>query len=109
MAMTASEFDALANATLENIAEALEESQAECDCEPRGGGVLELEFADGSRIVVNRHAAAQEIWIAAKSGGFHFRWNGANWVDTREGGELFEVLSRLASRQSGKPVNMKRP
>jgi CyaY protein len=102
--MTSSEFDNLADAMLERIARAVEESGADCDCEPRGSGVLELEFADGTRIVVNRHSTARQIWVAARSGGYHFRWNGSDWVDTREGGELLGALSRLMSEQSGRPV-----
>jgi CyaY protein len=102
--MTPSEFDSLADAMLERIARTVEESGADCDCEPKGSGVLELEFADGSRIVVNRHSAARQIWVAARSGGYHFRWNGSDWVDTREGGELLAALSRLVSEQSGRAV-----
>jgi CyaY protein len=102
--MTASEFDSMADATLERIAQALDESGADCDCEPKGDGVLELEFADASRIIVNRQSAAQEIWVAAKSGGYHFRWNGSKWADTRDGVELFATLSKLVSGQSGRQV-----
>jgi iron-sulfur cluster assembly protein CyaY len=105
--MTASEFETLADAALEVVAKTLDDSEADCDCEPKGAGVLELQFADGSRIVVNRHSAAQEIWVAARSGGFHFRWNGADWIDTRGGGELLAVLSKLVSRQSGTAVILK--
>jgi CyaY protein len=102
--MTPSEFDSLADAMLERIARAVEESGSDCDCEPKGSGVLELEFADGTRIVVNRHSAARQIWVAARSGGYHFRWNGSDWVDTREGGELLAALSKLVSEQSGRAV-----
>ena len=102
--MTPSEFDGLADAMLERIARAVEETGADCDCEPKDSGVLELEFADGSRIVVNRHSAAHQIWVAARSGGYHFRWNGSDWVDTREGGELLAALSKLVSEQSGRSV-----
>jgi len=102
--MSPSEFDSLADATLERIARAVEESGADCECEPKGSGVLELEFADGSRIVVNRHSAARQIWVAARSGGYHFRWDGSNWVDTREGGELLAALSKLVSEQSNRAV-----
>jgi CyaY protein len=102
--MTPSEFDSLADAMLERIARAVEESGADCDCEPEGSGVLELEFADGSRIVVNRHSAARQIWVAARSGGYHFYWNGSDWVDTRGGGELLAVLSKLVSEQSNRTV-----
>jgi len=102
--MTPSEFDSLADAALERLTRALDERAVDCDCEPKGAGVLELEFADRSRIVVNRHSAAQEIWVAAKSGGYHFRWNGSSWVDTRNGEELFAALSRLVSQQAGSLV-----
>ena len=102
--MTPSEFESLADAMLEKIARSVDESGAECDCEPKGSGVLELEFTDGSRIVVNRHSAAQEIWIAAKSGGYHFRLTGTAWVDTREKRELLALLSQLIKEQSGSSV-----
>jgi CyaY protein len=105
--MTLSEFESLADAMLERIARAIEESGAECDCEPKGSGVLELEFTDGSRIVVNRHSAAQEIWVAARSGGHHFRSEGVSWVDTRDTRDLLAVLSRLITEQSGRPVELR--
>jgi CyaY protein len=104
MAMNPSEFESLADNMLERIARVVEESGAECDCEAKASGVLEIEFADGSRIVVNRHSAAQEIWVAAKSGGYHFRPVGSGWVDTREKRELLDVLSQLISEQSGSAV-----
>jgi CyaY protein len=107
--MTASEFETRADAALEAIAKALEDCEADCDCAPKGEGVLELEFADGGRIVVNRQSAAQEIWVAARSGGFHFRWNGSEWVNTRDGAELLAALSKLVSQQSHKAVILKRP
>src|SRR5439155_22877149 len=98
--MTPSEFDSLADAMLERIARAVEESGADSDCEPKGSGVLELEFADGSRIVVDRHSAARQIWVAARSGVYHFGWDGSDWVVTLEGGQLMAALSRLVREQS---------
>ena len=102
--MDESEFAAAAERTLERVERALEESGVDADTELKEGGVLEIEFEDGSRMVVNRHGAAREIWVAARSGGFHFRWDGSAWRDTREGTELFAALSRLVSAQSGQPV-----
>lgn len=99
-----SEFDLLATQAIERVEAALEASGVDADLELKEGGVLEVEFADGSKIIVNRHAAAREIWVAARSGGFHFRWDGAAWHDSRGGGELFAVLSKLVSAQSGQPV-----
>src|SRR5262245_42093853 len=102
--VTESEFEALATPVLERIEAALEASGIDVDFELKPGGVLEIEFADGSKIIVNRHAAAREIWVAARSGGFHFRWDGAGWRDSREGTELFAALSKLVSAQGGQPV-----
>jgi CyaY protein len=98
------EFEALASSALERIERALEAAGVDADVELKEGGVLELEFDDGSRIVVNRHGAAREIWVAARSGGFHFRWDGSAWRDTRSGTELFAALSKLVSAQSGTGV-----
>ena len=98
------QFEALAAQALQRIERALDESGIDADVELKEGGVLELEFSNGSRIIVNRHAAAREIWVAARSGGFHFRWDGSAWKDTRDGAELFAALSRLVSAQSGTGV-----
>ena len=96
----------LVDAALERLTAALDGCTADIDWELAGGGVLELEFADGSKIIVNRHAVAQEIWVAARSGGFHFRWDGTAWCDTRDGRELFAALSALASAQAGEDVRL---
>ena len=98
------EFERLASQALERVEAALEASGIDADFELKEGGVLEIEFADGSKIIVNRHAAAREIWVAARAGGFHFRWDGAAWCDTRGGSELFGALSKLVSAQGGEAV-----
>lgn len=70
----------------------------------RTGGLLELAFPNGSRIVVNTQPPLQEVWLAAQSGGFHFKAAGDAWVDTRGGREFFELLSACASEQGGSPL-----
>jgi len=102
--MEETEFAEFAERTLARIEASLEESGVDADVEMKPGGVIEIEYADGSKMVINRHAAAREIWVAARSGGFHFRWEGGAWRDTREGTELFAALSKLVSAQSGQPV-----
>jgi CyaY protein len=102
--MNDSEFEALAGDALQRIERALEASGIDADLELKEGGVLEVEFADGTKMIVNRHGAAREIWVAARAGGFHFRWDGAKWRDSRDGSELFAALSRLVSAQSGQAV-----
>ena len=93
------EFNALADQAFQQIEVALE--RADIDFEIVAGGVLELEFDDGSKIIVNRHGVAREIWVAARSGGFHFRWDGGQWLDTRDGARLMDKLAALASLQAG--------
>ena len=102
--MTETEFEALADAAIAALERALEASALDVDLETKGSGVLQVEFADGARIVINRHTAAREIWVAARSGGFHFRYDAGKWRDTRDGAELFASLSRLCSVQTGVPV-----
>jgi CyaY protein len=102
--MTDAEFESLADATLATLERALDAAPLDADVLAKGTGVLEIEFADGTKLVVNRHTAAREIWVAAKSGGFHFRHAAGVWRDTRDGSELFAALSRLISAQSGAPV-----
>lgn len=104
--MNDSEFNTLADATLERIENGLEASGADVDFAMISAGVLEIEFADGSKIIVNRHGAAKELWVAARSGGFHFRWDGQVWRDTRDGGELLAALSALVSAHSGTALSL---
>ena len=100
------EFGTLADAALAKIEAGLEACGADLDFELKPGGILEIEFADGGRIIVNRHGVAREIWVAARAGGFHFRHDGAAWRDTRDGAELMEKLSLLVSRQAGATVSL---
>ena len=98
------EFNRLAEATLARIEHALEASGGDIDFQLAAGGVLEIEFADASKIIINRHGVAREIWVAAKAGGFHFRWDGEAWRDTRDTVELMEKLATLASQQAGEKI-----
>jgi CyaY protein len=102
--MTESEFEILAGAALTALENAFETGAPDADVQTKGAGVLEIEFGDGSKMVINRHGAAREIWVAARAGGFHFRHDGNAWRDTRDGAELFAAVSRLASQQAGTPV-----
>lgn len=98
------EFRVRADAQLAAIEQALDGCGVDVDYELKPGGIIDIEFADGSKLIVNRHAAAREIWLAARSGGFHFRWDGSRWIDTRDGSELMAALSRCASEQAGQAV-----
>ena len=107
--MTESEFENLAGVALAALESAFEAAAPDADVQAKGGGLLEVEFEDGSKMIINRHVAAREIWVAAKSGGFHFRHDGRAWRDTRDGTELFAAVSRLASQQNGAPLELSAP
>ena len=97
-------FEAAAATTLERLERALE--SLELDFELKEGGVIEIELDGGSKIIINRHSAAREIWVAARSGGFHFRRDNGAWRDTRSGAELFVALSELLSGELGRGVRL---
>ncbi|BEV13404.1 iron donor protein CyaY [Herbaspirillum sp. DW155] len=109
--MTESEFLDLADATLNAIETALEDacdaSELDVECS-RSGNVLEIECVDnGSKIIINSQAPMQEMWLAARSGGFHYKYDGSQWLNTRDGSELYATLSEVVSSQAGVPVTIK--
>jgi CyaY protein len=106
--MTDSEFHTLAKQTLDTIETAVEHIVQTTDDDidaARSGEVLALTFKNGTKIVINSQAPLQQMWMAAKSGGYHYAWNGSAWIDTRSSGELFAMLSRIASEQTGHTMN----
>lgn len=108
--MTPSEFLAQAEATLRAIEDAVSHigDGGDIDIEAsRAGNVVTIEFEDGSKIIVNSQEPMQEMWVAARAGGFHFRWDGARWIDTKTGAELFDALSRYAGQQAGAALVLK--
>jgi CyaY protein len=70
----------------------------------RTGGLLELSLPNGSKLIINTQPPLHEIWLAARRGGFHYRWRGGQWRDTKSGEEFFATLSACASEQSGKSL-----
>jgi CyaY protein len=104
------EFLDLAESTLDAIESAMDrlndQDLLDVECK-RSGNVLEIEFIDnGTKIIVNSQAPMKEMWVAAKSGGFHYKRVGEQWIDTRDGSELFAALSQLASAQGGAQVTL---
>ena len=110
---TDSSFIASADATLAAIGAALDAALAHDDNATDEGtdwslvdGILEIECGDGSKLIVNRHVPNREIWVAARSGGFHFRADGGAWRDARSGGELGARLTDLLRDQAGLAVEL---
>jgi CyaY protein len=108
--MTETEFLELADSTLLAIEAALEQAANADDLDvecSRSGNVLEIELIDSeTKIIVNSQAPMQEMWVAAKSGGFHYKRDGQQWRNTRDGSELFAALSEMVSGQAGCDVTL---
>lgn len=101
--MTESEFNERADAVLRELELTVDSVEAQIDCS-RSGSVLTLELDNDTKVIVNTQAAMRQIWVAARSGGHHFSYDGRSWRDTRDGTELFAALSRIVSAQGGRPV-----
>ena len=80
-----------------------DETDADIDSQ-RVGGMVTLTFRNGTQIIVNLQKPLHEVWLAARAGGFHYKFDGARWMDTKGQGEFFENLSRYASEQSAQPL-----
>ena len=77
-----------------------DESDADIDNQ-RSGGMITLTFANRSQIIINLQKPLHEVWLAARSGGYHFRFDGQCWADTKGQGEFFQRLTQDATTQSG--------
>lgn len=101
--MTESEFHEAVDAALARVERAIEGADAlDFDMD---GGILTIECPDGSRIIVNRQTPNREIWVAARSGGFHFRWRDGAWRDTRGEREFFAALAEIIAAQADERVD----
>jgi len=110
--MTDLQYQDLAERALKAIELACDRINDETDADidnQRTGGMITLTFANRSQIVINLQKPLQEIWMAAKAGGFHYKFAGKHWTDTKDASEFFATLSRSASEQAGLPLEFKAP
>ena len=103
--MTESEFNDRAEATLLAIENIIESQAADIDFET-AGGILTLTFDNGSKVIINRQIATREIWVAARSGGYHCRAEGEGWHCNTTGESLQALLSRVCSEQAGERLSL---
>ncbi len=108
--MSEKEFLDQAEATLNAIEQAMDrlndEDVIDVECK-RSGNVLEIEFLDnGSKIIINSQAPMKEMWVAARAGGYHYKRVEGQWINTRDGSELFAALSALAGGQGGAAITL---
>ncbi|MDD3936536.1 iron donor protein CyaY [Rhodoferax sp.] len=106
--MTDSEFMDRAERLLKSVETSCDrindESTADIDNQ-RTGGMITLVFANRSQIIINLQKPLHEIWLAAKGGGFHYQFDGTQWLDTKGQGEFFASLTRYATEQAGQPLS----
>jgi CyaY protein len=108
--MTETEFLALIDQVLDSIESQADDWAATTDLDietSRSGHVLTLVFDNDIHVVINSQAPLQEIWVAARSGGFHYRYDGRNWNDTRGGPALPEALSQICSAAADMPLTVR--
>ena len=99
--MTETEFNQLTEITFRQIETALENADGDVDFELAAGNVLEIDCGAGGKIIVNRQAAMHEMWVAAKSGGFHYKWEDNAWRNSRDGSEMLASLAQMIAQQGG--------
>ncbi len=102
--MTDLEFQDRAEALLKAVEASCDRINDETDADvdnQRVGGMITLTFPNRSQIVINLQKPLHEVWLAARAGGFHYRFDGGQWMDTKGQGEFFASLSRHASEQAG--------
>ena len=102
--MTDFEYQNLAEGVLKAVETACDGLNDESDVDidnQRTGGMITLTFTNHSQIIINLQKPLQEIWMAARAGGFHYKFNSGKWLDTKDGREFFANLSRYASEQAG--------
>ncbi|MDN3696670.1 MULTISPECIES: iron donor protein CyaY [Vibrio] len=102
--MNDTEFHQLVDTQMQNIEEAIDESGADIDFET-SGNVMTLEFDDRSQIIINRQEPMHEIWLASRSGGFHFKLIDDKWTCSKTGIELFEMVKEECVKHAGEAID----
>ena len=102
--MNDTEFHQLVDIQMQNIEEAIDESEADVDYEVTGN-VMTLEFENRSQIIINRQEPMREIWLASKSGGFHFKLIDDKWTCSKTGMELFEMVKEECVKHAGEEID----
>jgi CyaY protein len=103
--MTESEFLQYSDDLFDYIEQMLERYGWPLDYET-SGNVLTIESENKEQIIVNRHVATQELWIAARSGGYHFAQQGMHWRSARDGSEFFAILNQVLTAACGEEVSI---
>ncbi|MDF2155913.1 iron donor protein CyaY [Vibrio sp. CAU 1672] len=102
--MNDTEFHQLVDTQMQIIEEAIDDSGADIDYEV-SGNVMTLEFEDRSQIIINRQEPMHEIWLASRSGGFHFQWREEQWICSKTKLELTEMVKQECEKHAGERID----
>ncbi|BBP80136.1 iron donor protein CyaY [Pseudomonas gingeri NCPPB 3146 = LMG 5327] len=102
MSLTEARFHDLVDATQQVLEDIFDESGLDVDLE-NSAGVLTVKFEGGSQLVVSRQEPLRQLWLAAKSGGFHFDYDEENcvWTCDKTDELLSEIIARSTLEQAG--------
>ncbi len=105
--MNESEFHQRVDEMLLAIEEAIDESGADIDYE-NAAGILTLELENGSQIIINRQTPVKQLWLAVRSGGYHFNWNeeAEGWVRDSDGAAFVKMLNQALEAQGGERLEL---
>lgn len=109
MTLSETEYDARALPELAALVQALDAIDDDGVEAELAGDILNVEFTDGTKFVVNSHRAARQIWLSAERSAWHFDWlpDRGRWVASKTGEELWEVLERVVGARLGKALRLR--
>ena len=103
--MNDSQYHQLADELLIKLQDAIDELEFDLDYET-AGGIVEIMFPNGTKIIINKQAPLQQLWVATKFNGHHFEYIDGKWIDNRTGSELWALLNDAATKQAGEPITL---
>ena len=103
--MNENRFNQLLDDLMMAIEDAIDESGMDIDYE-NAGGILTLTCENNSQVILSRQTPLRQLWVAAKSGGFHFIYSeeSSQWLCDSDNEPFVELLNRCLTEQSGDPV-----
>ncbi|MBD1387999.1 iron donor protein CyaY [Neiella sp. HB171785] len=104
--MNDSEFHSLIDQQLNAIEEQLDEIDADIDYETMAG-ILTIDFADGSKVIINRQEPVHQLWLATRKNGYHFNYVDGAWLDDRTGENFLDIFNTACSEQAGEPIEIR--
>lgn len=104
MIMQEREYDDRVDSLFNAIEDGIDEIEADIDVDS-SMGLLTIEFPNGSSVILSRQVANHEVWVAAKSGGYHLAFIEDQWFCGTSDETLSTLLDRVFTEQLCKVVS----